>query len=164
MHNIYVRGTVWKDAEGEPYFERMILPLAPRGSNTAEVVCFALPFLRPADYPTGLSVQEGIKHYLTNLDKRLKKTEFKRLPVMVAAHFYAHGALIQEQEHSERLVVGGQDMVEVGAMGKTTPTWHSATSTAHKLWATAPMCATPAVRSPSPLANATTNARCSSSS
>ncbi len=118
MHNIYVRGTVWKDAEGEPYFERMILPLAPRGSNTAEVVCFALPFLRPADYPTGLSVQEGIRHYLTNLDKRLKKTEFKRLPVMVAAHFYANGALIQEQEHSERLVVGGQDMVEVGAMGK----------------------------------------------
>jgi len=118
MHNIYVRGTVWKDAEGEPYFERMILPLAPRGSNTAEVVCFALPFLRPSDYPTGLSVQEGIRHYLTNLDKRLKKTEFKRLPVMVAAHFYAHGALIQEQEHSERLVVGGQDMVEVGAMGK----------------------------------------------
>ena len=118
MHNIYVRGTVWKDAEGEPYFERMILPLAPRGSNTAEVVCFALPFLRPSDYPTGLSVQEGIKHYLTNLDKRLKKTEFKRLPVMVAAHFYAHGALIQEQEHSERLVVGGQDMVEIDTMGK----------------------------------------------
>ena len=118
MHNIYVRGTVWKDAEGEPYFERMILPLAPRGSNTAEVVCFALPFLRPSDYPTGLSVQEGIKHYLTNLDKRLKKTEFKRLPVMVAAHFYAHGALIQEQEHSERLVVGGQDRVDADIMGE----------------------------------------------
>ena len=118
MHNIYVRGTVWRDAEGEPYFERMILPLTPRGSNTAEVVCFALPFLRPADYPTGLSVQEGIKHYLTNLDKRLKKTEFKRLPVMVAAHFYAHGALIQEQEHSERLVVGGQDRVDADIMGE----------------------------------------------
>ena len=119
LHNIFVRGTVWKDAEGETYFERMILPLAPRGSDTAEVVCYALPFLRPADYPAGLSVQDGLRHYLTNLDKRLKKTAFKRLPVVVAAHFYAHGALIQAHEHSERLVVGGQDMVEIDTMGKT---------------------------------------------
>lgn len=118
LHNIFVRGTVWKDAEGETYFERMILPLAPRGSDTAEVVCYALPFLRPADYPAGLSVQDGLRHYLTNLDKRLKKTVFKRLPVVVAAHFYAHGALIQAHEHSERLVVGGQDMVEIDTMGK----------------------------------------------
>lgn len=118
LHNIFVRGTVWKDAEGETYFERMILPLAPRGSDMAEVVCYALPFLRPADYPAGLSVQDGLRHYLTNLDKRLKKTAFKRLPVVVAAHFYAHGALIQAHEHSERLVVGGQDMVEIDTMGK----------------------------------------------
>lgn len=118
LHNIFVRGTVWKDAEGETYFERMILPLAPRESDTAEVVCYALPFLRPADYPAGLSVQDGLRHYLTNLDKRLKKTAFKRLPVVVAAHFYAHGALIQAHEHSERLVVGGQDMVEIDTMGK----------------------------------------------
>lgn len=118
LHNIFVRGTVWKDAEGETYFERMILPLAPRGSDTAEVVCYALPFLRPADYPAGLSVQDGLRHYLTNLDKRLKKTAFKRLPVVVASHFYAHGALIQAHEHSERLVVGGQDMVEIDTMGK----------------------------------------------
>lgn len=118
LHNIFVRGTVWKDAEGETYFERMILPLAPRGSDTAEVVCYALPFLRPADYPAGLSVQDGLRHYLTNLDKRLKKTAFKRLPVVVAAHFYAYGALIQAHEHSERLVVGGQDMVEIDTMGK----------------------------------------------
>lgn len=118
LHNIFVRGTVWKDAEGETYFERMILPLAPRGSDTAEVVCYALPFLRPADYPAGLSVQDGLRHYLTNLDKRLKKTAFKRLPVVVAAHFYARGALIQAHEHSERLVVGGQDMVEIDTMGK----------------------------------------------
>jgi exonuclease sbcCD, D subunit len=118
LHNIFVRGTVWKDAEGETYFERMILPLAPRGSDTAEVVCYALPFLRPADYPAGLSVQDGLRHYLKNLDKRLKKTAFKRLPVVVAAHFYAHGALIQAHEHSERLVVGGQDMVEIDTMGK----------------------------------------------
>lgn len=118
LHNIFVRGTVWKDAEGETYFERMILPLAPRGSDTAEVVCYALPFLRPADYPAELSVQDGLRHYLTNLDKRLKKTAFKRLPVVVAAHFYAHGALIQAHEHSERLVVGGQDMVEIDTMGK----------------------------------------------
>ncbi len=117
QHNIYVRGTVHRT--GDSYdFERNILPLSTRHSSEAAVVCYALPFLRAIDYPHGMSVEEGLKHYLEQMDKYHKKSDFKSLPVVVAAHFYAVGAYVNEVEHSERLVVGGQDAVSVGNMAK----------------------------------------------
>ncbi len=117
LHNIYVRGTVQR--KGETFdFERNILPLSPRHASEAAVVCYALPFLRSMDYPHNLSVEGGIKYHLQQMDKCHKASEFKKLPVVLAAHFYAVGAFVNEQEHSERLVVGGQDCVEVGDWGK----------------------------------------------
>lgn len=117
QHNIYVRGTVHRT--GDSYdFERNILPLSTRHSSEAAVVCYALPFLRAIDYPHGMSVEEGLKHHLEQMDKYHKKSDFKSLPVVVAAHFYAVGAYVNEVEHSERLVVGGQDAVSVGNMAK----------------------------------------------
>ena len=73
---------------------------------------------RKEDYPHGMSVEEGIKYHLQQMDKWHKGSDFKKLPVVVAAHFYAVGAFVNEQEHSERLVVGGQDCVSVNDMGK----------------------------------------------
>lgn len=117
QHNIYVRGTVHRT--GDSYdFERNILPLSTRHSSEAAVVCYALPFLRAIDYPHGMSVEEGLKHHLEQMDKYHKKSDFKSLPVVVAAHFYAVGAYVNEVEHSERLVVGGQDAVSVSNMAK----------------------------------------------
>lgn len=117
LHNIYVRGTVQRKGENID-FERNILPLSPRHTSEAAVVCYALPFLRSMDYPHNLSVEGGIKYHLQQMDKCHKASEFKKLPVVLAAHFYAVGAFVNEQEHSERLVVGGQDCVEVGDLGK----------------------------------------------
>ena len=116
-HNIYVRGTIARDADNQPDFEQLLLPLAPRGTSEAAVVCYALPYLRPYDYASGLSAADGLKHYLRQLDQRLKKSDFRKLPVVVAAHFYATGAEIASDEHSERLVVGGEDAIDVDALG-----------------------------------------------
>lgn len=117
-HNIYVRGTITRDADNQPDFEQLILPLSPRGTNEAAVVCYALPYLRPYDYASGLSAAEGLKHYLQQLDQRLKKSDFRRLPIVVAAHFYATGAEIASGEHSERLVVGGEDAIDAAVIGR----------------------------------------------
>lgn len=115
--NVYVRGYVHRDPEtDEPDVESLLLPLSSRLSPEAQVVCFALPFLRPGDYPGGLSVQEGIAWYLDRLTRRLRKSDFRGLPVVVAAHFYAAGAEICAGEHSERLVMGGQDCVDARAV------------------------------------------------
>ncbi len=115
--NIYVRGLVRRDEKsGEPDFADLILPLCSRHSPEAQVVCLALPFLRPADYPAGMSAGEGIGWYVERLSRSLCKSEFRGLPVVVAAHFYAAGAEICAGEHSERLVVGGQECVDVAAV------------------------------------------------
>lgn len=117
MHNVYVRGTLHFDDSGEPDFDHFILPLAPRGHEEAQCVCFALPYLRSCDYPAGMSQEDGLRHYFTQMYKRLRKSDFKGLPVIVAAHFYAAGAEICQSEHSERLVAGGQECVNADVTG-----------------------------------------------
>ena len=116
-NNIYVRGNVKRTEAGTPDFDDLLLPLSSRRSSEAQMVCLALPFLRSSDYPSGLSVGEGIKYYVDGMLKALHRTAFKKLPIIAAAHFYAAGAEISE-EHSERLVVGGQDAVLTRNMDK----------------------------------------------
>lgn len=116
--NVYVRGLVRRDAEtDEVDFDHYILPLSTLDNSEARVVIFAVPYLRPSDYPAGLSQTEGIAWFIDNLTKRLRKSDFRGLPVVVAAHFYAAGADVCENEHSERLVVGGQECVDAARVG-----------------------------------------------
>lgn len=111
--NVYIRGLVPRNGyDADPLFDELLLPLSLRTSSEAKVVCFALPFLRPYDYPAGMSASEGITWYIRNMLKALKKSPFKGLPIIVSAHLYAAGAYICNSEHSERLVVGGQDAVD----------------------------------------------------
>ncbi|MBR1711838.1 MAG: exonuclease SbcCD subunit D [Alloprevotella sp.] len=111
-HNVYVRGTVRRTETDEPDYDYYILPLSRRDTTEAEIVTFAVPYLRSGDYPAGMSQEEGLKHFFAQLYKRLKKSDFAGLPVFVCAHYYADGAQINTAEHSERLVVGGQDRVD----------------------------------------------------
>lgn len=112
-HNIYVRGVLHR-TEKEPDFNYYLLPLSRRNGQEAEVVCLALPYLRSCDYPAGMSTEEGIRYYYDNCMRRLRKSPFRGLPVISVAHFYAAGASVCRDEHSERLVVGGQDCVDAG--------------------------------------------------
>lgn len=116
-HNVYVRGTIHYTEKGEPDYDYYLLPLASRRSGKAECLCMALPFLRACDYPAGMSPEEGHRFFFNELAKARKKNDFKNLPVVVAAHFYAVGASVNETEHSERLVIGGQDCIHADVVG-----------------------------------------------
>lgn len=118
-HNIYVRGTLPLREDGQtPDYEHLVLPLSRRDSEEAELVCLAVPFLRPSDYPAGMTVAEGLRHVFENLRGTVSHSDFRGLPLIAAAHFYASGAEIAEgMEHSERLVVGGQDCVPPEVVG-----------------------------------------------
>ena len=117
-HNIYVRGLIHRNEEGEVDFDEYLLPLSLRDNAEARVVCFAIPYLRSGDYPAGMSVEEGLRYFLNGLQKRFRKSPFKALPTVACAHYYAAGADINAEEHSERLVVGGQDRVDADIMGE----------------------------------------------
>lgn len=117
-HNIYVRGALPLLEDGSaPDYEQLILPLSSRTAPEAEAVCLAVPFLRPADYPAGMSPAEGLRYVFRNLQDTLRHSPFRGLPIVAVAHFYATGAEISEGEHSERLVVGGQDCVPAEVVG-----------------------------------------------
>ena len=117
-HNIYVRGTIHYTTKGEPDFDYYLLPLADRQTGQASCVCMALPYLRGGDYPAGMTPEEGLRFFFSQLHARLRKSNYKGLPIVVAAHFYGAGADLCEDEHSERLVVGGQDCVEADVVGQ----------------------------------------------
>ena len=118
MHNVYVRGLVHRTDTDEPDFDYYLLPLASRTTGEAACVCMALPFLRSGDYPAGMSPAEGLEYYFSHLHRSFAHSRFSSLPIVVAAHFYAAGADICESEHSERLVVGGQECVDAGVVGR----------------------------------------------
>ena len=118
-HNVYIRGIArHTDEDGETDFRHLVLPLGNRLTNEAEVVCIALPFLRPSDYPQGNTAAQGLQLYFEQTMRAIRKSDFKRLPVMAVAHFYAAGAEVCAEEHSERLVIGGQDCVDVDVVDK----------------------------------------------
>lgn len=115
--NIYVRGTVHFTEAGEPDFGYYLLPLAPRTEREAACVCMALPYLRGGDYPAGMTPEEGLRFFFHEMHRSLGESDFAGLPVVALAHFYAAGAEVCEGEHSERLVVGGQDCVRANVVG-----------------------------------------------
>ena len=115
-HNVYVRGTIHYQ-EDEPDYEHYILPLSERGDDEARCVCLALPFLRCGDYPAGMTPAEGMKFYFKKLQKTLRKSDFKKLPVIAAAHFCAEGAELNSNEPSELLSLSGQDCINPAVLG-----------------------------------------------
>ena len=117
-HNVYVRGAVRTTEKGVPDFDHLLLPLSTRTQPEAVCVCMAVPYLRSGDYPAGMTTEEGTAWFFDRLHKALARTDFKQLPTVVAAHFYAAGACVCEGEHSERLTVGGQDCVPAAALGR----------------------------------------------
>ena len=116
-HNVYVRGAVHCNEKGEPQFDYYLLPLADRHTGQAACVCMAIPYLRGGDYPMGMTPEEGMRYFFKEMQRHLQQSEFKNLPIIAAAHFYAAGADICQNEHSERLVVGGQDCVDADVIG-----------------------------------------------
>lgn len=117
-HNIYVRGAIHCTEKGEPDFDYYLLPLADRQTGQAACVCMAVPYLRGGDYPIGMTPEEGLRYFFKEMHQHLNNNSFKDFPTIVVAHFYAAGAEVCESEHSERLVVGGQECVSADVLGK----------------------------------------------
>lgn len=115
---IYLRGVVEHDADGQPLYDDLIIPLRSRQTQNVEALCLAVPFLRPSDYGIEYGVEEGLAHFVERLKKTARHGAYKRLPLVACAHYYALNAHIDPEQHSERLIVGGQDAVKGNIWGK----------------------------------------------
>lgn len=82
------------------------------------VVVMAVPFLRNDDLEQGVSQSQAIRGFIDNLAATARKKYGSDTPLVLMAHFYAAGAEINAEEHSERLVVGGQDCVDATSLSR----------------------------------------------
>lgn len=113
-HGIFALGTVPRDEKGNPDYASLCLRLTSRTDDTS-IHCLAIPFLRPADCPPAETAGEGTRLFLADALKTLQR-KTADAPLLLAAHFYATGADVVNDEHSERLVVGGQECVDVSQL------------------------------------------------
>lgn len=112
-HRVYVRGTVRRLPDGTADYRHHLIPLRRRADDRVAALCLAVPFLRACDYPAGMTPPEGVAHFFRELRQAASVHRNAGVPLVAMGHFYAAGAEICADEHSERLVVGGQECVDV---------------------------------------------------
>ena len=114
--NVEVRGKVKKnwvsDENGGSWnidFDDLIIPL----NNTAgeKFLVLVVPFLR-SDVMEGDSYSEGVNRIIRDLTQ-YARDKYPGLPLVMMAHMYAKGSEIAEKDASEKIIIGGQEEVNM---------------------------------------------------
>ena len=115
-HKVEIRGTVsrtWKQTEtGGQWvndYDDLIIPL--KNDEGGEVIVLAVPYLR-SDVVQNASYSLGVNRFLQELTQRARELHPGKQLIMMA-HMYAKGADIAKKDASERIVVGGQEEVNM---------------------------------------------------
>lgn len=116
--NIYIRGTIEKDFDGNINYEKLLVPLKNK-TGDVEVLCLAIPFLRMGDYPIMAECSnpyaEGVSklyHQATQFTlSQLKKGQ----SIIAMGHLYAAGAERSGNDEQERPILGNIECVSASA-------------------------------------------------
>ncbi len=115
---VEVRGMVDRDNEGRMITDNLIVPLQAINNADDRAVVLAIPYLRTGDFESKKSLSAGMRSFFQTVAQRAHKLYGKDVPLVLMAHFYAVGSEVAQGEHSERLVVGGEDCVSVEGMDR----------------------------------------------
>ena len=115
-HQVEVRGTVrrtWVQHDDigawEIDYEDLMIPVTGKDGHTAIVL--AVPFLRN-DIVQDENYSAGVNRILRELT-RLARAKHPGIPLVMMAHMYAKGAYIAETDASEKIIIGGQEEVNL---------------------------------------------------
>lgn len=115
-HNVDVRGTVhrsWKhDEKGgswEVDYDDLMIPVTGREGD--KLVVLTVPYLR-SDVVQNASYSAGVNAFLRELTQRAR-AKYPDAQLMMMAHMYAKGAEIAREDASEKIVIGGQEEVNM---------------------------------------------------
>lgn len=115
-YKVEIRGSIhrtWKQApEGGKWvnnYDDLIIPI--KNAAGEEVVVLAVPYLR-SDVVQNSNYSQGVNLFLRELTQRAKELHPGRQLVMMA-HMYAKGADIATKDASEKIVIGGQEEVNM---------------------------------------------------
>lgn len=111
-NNIEIRGNIhrsWVNDEESGHwqidFDDLIIPI------NDEVAVIAVPYLR-SDVVHNSDYSAGVKHILSELTQRARKL-YPTSKLVMMAHMYAKGAEIASKDASEKIVIGGQEEVNM---------------------------------------------------
>lgn len=116
-HKVEVRGTIrhcWiKGENGEeglqPDLDDLIIPI--QATDGVNVAVLAVPYLR-WDMVKGNSYSDGTNQFLRHLTARARE-KYPDHRLVMMAHMYAKGADIAQKDASEKIVIGGQEEVNM---------------------------------------------------
>ncbi|MCR5820767.1 MAG: exonuclease subunit SbcD [Bacteroidaceae bacterium] len=115
-HHVEVRGSIhrlWNadNAGGRWKTDYDDLMLRVRARSGDECVVLAVPYLR-SDVVQDVTYSQGVNLFLRTLTERARE-KFPGLPLVMMAHMYAKGADIALTDASEKIVIGGQEEVNM---------------------------------------------------
>lgn len=90
-------------------YDDMMIPIADSDGN--KVVVLAVPFLR-TDVVQNASYSAGVNAFLRELTQKARAS-YPETPLVMMAHMYAKGADIATHDASEKIVIGGQEEVNM---------------------------------------------------
>jgi exonuclease SbcD len=113
-HRVEVRGNVrrvWNpETEGwQVDWKDLMIPVTCKGGD--RMIVLAAPYLR-SDVVQNGCYSEGVNNFLRNLTERARAL-YPGCPLVMMAHMYAKGAEIAPKDASEKIVVGGQEEVNM---------------------------------------------------
>ncbi len=108
--NVFVRGVVKRDINGEIDFDNLIIPI--QIDNNIAAYCLAVPYLRQGDYPRSESYAEGVQNLYHILYDKVKD---RNLPVIAMGHLQATGSELSDSDRTERCIIGGIEGVSPDA-------------------------------------------------
>lgn len=115
-HKVEVRGNVHRtwiaDSDGgkwEVDFNDLMVPV--KGKEGEEIIVLTVPYLR-SDIVQNTCYSDGVNSFLKELTEKARERFPDRRLVMMA-HMYAKGADIALKDASEKIVIGGQEEVNM---------------------------------------------------
>ena len=115
-YKVEIRGSVRRIWEATPEggrwvndYDDLIIPIKNQGGE--EVVVLAVPYLR-SDVVQNANYSEGVNRFLRELTQRAREL-YPGKPLVMMAHMYAKGAEIAPKDASEKIVIGGQEEVNM---------------------------------------------------
>lgn len=111
-HNVQIRGNVrrtWVDGAWINDYDDLIIPI--ENVQGEKVVILAVPYLR-TDVISASNYSKGVNEFLQALTSRAREL-YPEYTLVMMAHMYAKGSEIAMKDASEKIVIGGQEEVNM---------------------------------------------------
>lgn len=115
-HKVEIRGTVhrsWQTDENGGHwqidYDDLMIPI--EGKDGVKITVLAVPYLR-SDVVQNASYSKGVNAILRELTSRARE-KYPEVPLVMMAHMYASGADIAKNDASEKIIIGGQEEVNM---------------------------------------------------